>query len=115
MVRRAVPDRRFTAEQVDAAVAALMADPGRFGHAQEVVTHAAPGLQGILDAALHEGGWYGEAHATQVAGAAGVEDAEQRALAVRTLIAEETRIAMLIGVAVGLELSTELNRGDPEP
>src|SRR5439155_4297713 len=39
---RAVPDARYTAEQVDAAVAALAADPERLGHAQELVTHAAP-------------------------------------------------------------------------
>jgi hypothetical protein len=107
-----VPDRRFTAEEVDAAVAALSADPDRFAHAQEVVTHGAPGLQRILDEALHAGGWFGEAHAGQVAQAAGVPDPDARATAVRTLVAEETRLGMLVGVAVGLELASELFKGE---
>jgi hypothetical protein len=72
---RAVAEQRYTAEQVDAAVAALAADPERLGHAQEVVTHAAPGLQRILNEALDAGGWFGSAHDDQVAKAAGGEDA----------------------------------------
>lgn len=103
-------DRRFTAEQVDAAVEALQADPERFGHAQEVVTHAAPGLQRILNEALHDGGWFGEAHEKQVADVAATGDPAQRAFAIRTLVAEETRLGMLVGVAVGLELAHELGK-----
>jgi hypothetical protein len=103
-----VSERRFTAEEVDAAVAALSADPARFAHAQEIVTHAAPGLQRVLNEALYAGGWFGEAHEAQVAGAAGAPDEEQRVLAVRTLVAEETRLGMLVGVAIGLELGREL-------
>jgi hypothetical protein len=112
MVTDAVPDRRFSAEQVDAAVASLSADPDRFAHSQEIVTHAAPGLQRILDDALHAGGWFGEAHAGHVAQAAGVQDPAERATAVRTLVAEETRLGMLVGVAVGLELAQALMTGD---
>jgi hypothetical protein len=107
-----VPDRRFTAEEVDAAVEALTADPDRFGHAQEVVTHAAPGLQRILNEALHTGGWFTEAHDGQVTKVAALTDPEERAAALRTLLAEETRLGMLVGVAVGLELSRELENGD---
>jgi hypothetical protein len=107
-----VPDRTFTAEEVDAAVAAL-ADPERFRHAQEVVTHAAPGLQRVLNAALQEGGWFGEAHEKQLAQAAGVPDGDDRVRAVRTLLAEETRLGMLVGVAVGFELARELQRNQP--
>ena len=47
-------EHRYSAEQVDAAVAAI-ADGERFADAQEVVTHAAPGLQQILGAALDAG------------------------------------------------------------
>src|SRR5919204_426674 len=54
-----MPDRRYSAEEVDAAVAAL-ANPERFARAQEIVTHAAPGLQRVLDEALAEGGWFGD-------------------------------------------------------
>ena len=40
--------------------------------------------------------------------AAGKADIEERLHAVRLLLAEETRVAMLIGVAVGFELAHEL-------
>jgi hypothetical protein len=105
-----VSDARYTAEQVDAAVEALGAEPERLGHAQELVTHAAPGLQRILTEALEQGGWFGQAHEEQVARAAGGEDAGERLRAVRTLVAEETRLGMLVGVAVGFELARELER-----
>ena len=102
-------DRTYTAEEVDAAVAAL-SDPERLTHAQEVVTHAAPGLQRVLNEALHEGGWFAGAHEAQVASAAAEADPEQRVLAVRTLVAEETRLGMLVGAAVGFQLAHELMR-----
>jgi hypothetical protein len=102
-----VARRRYTAEQVDAAVRAL-GDAARFGHAQEIVTHAAPGLQRLLNEALAEGGWFGSAHDAKVAQAALEEDPDERVRAVRTLVAEETRLGMLVGVAVGLELAGEL-------
>jgi hypothetical protein len=107
-----VPARRFTAEEVDAAVAALADDPDRFTHTQEIVTHAAPGLQRVLNEALDAGGWFGEAHEAQIAGVAGTEDDMARLTALRTLIAEETRLAMLVGVAVGMELARELYADD---
>ena len=107
-------DERYTAEQVDAAVAALTDDPERLGHAQELVTHAAPGLQRILNAALDEGGWFGSAHEEAVAKAAIAEDPEERQRLVRTLVADETRIGMLVGVAVGFELARELARSTHE-
>jgi len=108
-----VSERRFTAEDVDSAVEALTSDPDRFAHAQEVVTHAAPGLQRILDEALHSGGWFTEAHEGQVAGVSALDDPAERARSMRTLLAEETRLGMLVGVAVGLELAKELDKGDP--
>jgi hypothetical protein len=102
-----VPARRFTAEQVDAAVAALSSDPERFVHSQEIVTHAAPGLQRVMNEALDAGGWFGEAHEAQLSGVASAPEGE-RLSALRVLIAEETRLSMLVGVAVGLELAREL-------
>lgn len=97
----------YTSEEVDAAVAAL-AEPERLRHAQDVVTHAAPALQRVLNAALEEGGWFGEAHHAQLAEVAGVQDRDERALAISTLVAEETRLGMLVGVSVGFELAREL-------
>jgi hypothetical protein len=104
-----VPARRFTAEQVDAAVAALSSDSERFVHAQEIVTHAAPGLQRVLNEALSAGGWFGEAHEAQITGVAATADGPERESALRVLIAEETRLSMLVGVAVGLELARALS------
>jgi hypothetical protein len=100
-------DRTYTAEEVDAAVAAL-SDPDRLTHAQEVVTHAAPGLQRVMNEALDAGGWFGEAHEAQITGAASAPEGAERLSAIRVLIAEETRLSMLVGVAVGLELAREL-------
>ena len=97
---------RYTAEEVDAAVAALT-DPDRLKHAQEVVTHAAPALQRILNQALDESG-YLRAAGAQIAPVAAIADDAERALAIRTLIAEETRLGMLVGATIGFELAREL-------
>jgi hypothetical protein len=101
----------FTDEQVEAAVRAL-SDPERFAGAERLVAAAAPQLQRILGEALNEGGWFGEAHASQVREAAAGSDAGERAARIDSLIAEETRMSMLVGVAVGWELAREL--GMPE-
>ena len=108
-----MPDRTYTADEVDAAVARLT-EPGRLQHAQEVVTHAAPGLQRVLDDALAMGGFFGQAHEGELARAAGEPDGEERLRRVSTLIAEETRLGMLVGVAVGFELAHELMTSDEE-
>jgi hypothetical protein len=102
-----VPQRSYTAEEVDAAVARLT-EPGRLKHALEVVTHAAPSLQRVLNEALDEGGFFGDAHEGEVSKAVGEADESERARRVRTLVAEETRLGMLVGVAVGFELAHEL-------
>jgi hypothetical protein len=107
-------ERRFTAEQVDAAVDAL-SQPERLGHAQEVITHAAPGLTRILDAALSEGGYFDAAHEAQIEAAASADDAAQRSAAVRQLVHDEVRIGMLIGASVGFELARELHRAENNP
>ena len=99
----------YTAEEVDAAVEAL-GDPERFAHAQEIVTHAAPGLQRVLNAALAEGGWFGPAHEAGLKQAAAIEDPAERVAALRALVDEEAGLGMLVGVAVGLELAHELMR-----
>lgn len=102
-------DPTYTAEEVDRAVAALQ-DPERLKHAQDVVIHAAPGLRRVLNLALDEGGWFSEAHEEQVLRAATTEDPAERLTAVRTLLAEETQLGMMVGVAVGFELARELRR-----
>jgi hypothetical protein len=103
-------ERRYSAEEVDAAVAAL-ADGERFAHAQEIVTHAAPGLQRILGEALQAGGFFEPAHEGEIDRVAAVEAVEERRSAIAVLMTEESRVAMLVGVAVGLELAAELQAG----
>jgi hypothetical protein len=98
----------FTDEQLEAAVAAL-SDPARFRGAEERLTAVAPQLQHILADALESGGWLGESNEAEVRAAADTVDPEERALRIRTLLADEARIGMLVGVAVGWELARELD------
>jgi hypothetical protein len=105
-----MPARRaYTDAEVEAAIEAL-ADPARLEEAQRLVGANAPGLQRILNEALHAADWFGSAHQAAVLDAAGKPDVDERLAAVRTLIAEETGVSMLIGVAVGYELAHELMR-----
>lgn len=98
---------RFTDEQLSAALDALT-DPERFREIERRVASAAPQLQQILAAALADGGWFDSTHEQQVAGVAALEDPAERLTRFRTLLAEEARIGMLVGVAVGWELAREL-------
>ncbi len=102
-----MPDRSYTAAEVDAALATLV-EPGRLAHAQDVVTHAAPTLQRVLAGALAEGGWFGDAHQAEIDRVAGEHDEAERATAVSMLVADQTRLGMFVGVAVGFELAHEL-------
>ena len=108
-------ERQFTDAELDAALDALT-EPERFRDAEQRVARVAPQLQRILNRALQEGGWFGEAQESQVRQAATAADEGERLAAVRTLLAEETRMAMLVGVAVGWELAreleTEIDKGD---
>ena len=99
--------RAYTDDEVEAAVQAL-SQPERLDDAQRVVSDNAPALQRILNQVLQEAEWFGSAHQQQVLEAAGTADIEERLRAVRTLLAEETQVSMLVGVAVGYELAHEL-------
>jgi hypothetical protein len=101
----------YTDAQLDAAVEAL-SDPGRLEEAQRLVASTAPQLQGILNQALESADWFGSAHQAEVLRAAGQADVDERVAAVRMLVAEETRLSMLVGVAVGYELGQMLKKGD---
>lgn len=99
--------RAYTDAEVEAAIQAL-ADATRLEEAQRVVAANAPALQRILNQALEEADWFGAAHQAQVLEAAGTADIDARLRAVRTLLAEETQVSMLVGVAIGYELAHEL-------
>jgi hypothetical protein len=105
--------RAYTDAEVDAAVQAL-SDPARLDEAQRIVAEHAPAFQRILNQALEEANWFDIAHQQQVLEAAGKADIEDRLQAVRMLLAEETRVSMLIGVAVGYELAHELTKEAPD-
>ena len=97
----------FTDAELDAAIAALE-DPERFREAEAMVGTAAPKLARVLAQALESGGWFAESHDDAATKAAETEDGAERLAALRTLIAEETRVGMLVGVAIGWALANEL-------
>jgi hypothetical protein len=103
----APPPERFGDQELEAAIERLT-DAGRFAEAEEVVSRAAPSLQKVLASALATGGWFGESHESQTLKAATTPDEEERIAAVRTLLAEEARMGMMVGVAVGWALRAEL-------
>jgi hypothetical protein len=99
------------AKRLEAAIERL-ADADRFTEAEAMIARAAPQLQRVLAAALAEGGWFGESHESESLKAATVPDPEQRIAAVRTLLAEEARMGMMVGVAVGWALKEEMSEGE---
>jgi hypothetical protein len=101
----------YSDEQLDAAIDALT-EAERFREAESVVAAAAPKLQRVLNSALEAGGWFGESHEAEALKAATKPDPDERITAVRTLLAEEARMGMLVGVAVGWALHEELSSKD---
>jgi len=99
-----VPDE----SEFEAAIERLL-DPERFSEAERIVAQAAPQLQKVLAAALAEGGWFGEPHEAEALKAATVPDPDERITAVRALLAEEARMGMMVGVAVGWALREEMS------
>lgn len=104
----------YTDEQIDAAIDAI-SDPEVFRDTERQVARAAPRLQKILAEALGAGGWFGESHDAEVLKAATTPEEEARLMAVRTLLAEEARMGMMVGVAVGWALADQLEQQESEP
>jgi hypothetical protein len=102
-----VSERPFTDEELDAALEALT-EPDRFREAEARVARIAPQLQHVLYEALNVEGAFAQMREGEVKSAVNHEELTERLRAVRTLLAEETRLGMLIGVAVGWELAREL-------
>jgi hypothetical protein len=96
--------------ELDAAIAAI-SDPERLRQAVDLLARAAPSLQRVLGSAITEGGWFDTAHRAALTEALTVSDLGERLRAVDSLIEEETRLAMLVGAAVGFELAHELDHG----
>lgn len=103
----------YSEEELEAALDALT-DVERFREAEIVVAGAAPKLQRVLASALEAGGWFGETHESETLKAATTPDPDERITAVRTLLAEEARMGMMVGVAVGWALHQELSKDTSE-
>jgi hypothetical protein len=108
-----VAAERYSDEQIDAAIEAI-SNPEAFREAERQVARAAPKLQRILGEALGAGGWFGESHESEVLKAATTPDEQERLTAVRSLLAEETRIGMMVGVAIGWALAEKLSEQQEE-
>ncbi|MBM3667544.1 MAG: hypothetical protein FJW90_08735 [Actinobacteria bacterium] len=106
-----MPRGPYSDEQIDAAIDAV-SEPEAFRQAERAVARAAPRLQLVLAEALAAGGWFGESHEAEVLRAATAPADEERLVAVRTLLAEEARMGMMVGVAVGWALAEELAKSD---
>ena len=107
-----MPDRTYTDEELDAAIADIT-DPTRFREAQELVARAAPQLQRVLDGGDRRGRLVRRRpRAGGPRGGRRGRPASRRLRSLRTLLAEETRLGMLVGVAVGFELCP---RAPPHP
>ena len=102
-------DRAYTDAELDAAIDAIT-DPERLRLAQDLVVRSAPALQRVLNAALEDSGWFGTAHDEAVRETIDRADPSERIRGVKTMLAEETRLGMLVGVAVGFQLARELER-----
>ena len=100
--------RVYSDEELEAAIEALT-ERERFREAESVVAAAAPKLQRVLAQALEAGGWFADVHEGELRKAAAVPGEEERLAAVRTLLAEEARMGMMVGVAVGWALAEELS------
>jgi hypothetical protein len=108
-----VDDRAYTDAELDAAIAAIT-DPEKLRGAQDLVLRSAPALTRVLATALEEGGWFDLGHEQAVREATQREDPGERLRDIRTLLAEETRMGMLVGVAVGFQLARELDVAAPD-
>ena len=80
--------------------------------AERVVATVMPELRLLLAEALGSGGWFGQPHQSETLRVATIPDPDERLIALRNLLEEETNIGMLVGVAVGWALRTEM--GNPE-
>jgi hypothetical protein len=99
--------RTFTDAEIEDAISALN-EPGRLDEAQRIVEQTAPALKQILSKTLAAAEWFGSARNAELRSAVQRENQEERLAAVSALCNEEINLGMLVGVAIGFELSTVL-------
>ena len=96
-------------ERLEQAVAELVANPERLEAAQRRIAPLAADLQRVLAQALAEGGWFSSAQQAELRKAAVQTDLEVRIRELALLMAEETRLAMMVGAAVGFDLAAQID------
>lgn len=82
--------------------------PDRLDEAQKIVARIAPQLGQLIEGALSDGDWFSQTHQQSLQAVIGIEDSQGQLQALRSFLADETRISLLIGVTVGIELAKEL-------
>lgn len=92
---------------IEAVIEQLGAGDG-FDAVEQRMAEVAPQLTGLLDDALRAGGWFDDGHESQVLRTATMPDADARIAELRNFVIEQTRLGMLVGVAVGWELAERL-------
>lgn len=102
-----MPPEPHDEAEIAAAIERLQ-EGDRLRRAEAAVAGAAPALQHVLAEALAAGGWFEDSHRAEIERVAGIEDPVERSTALAVLLAEEARIGMLVGVAVGWALAEEL-------
>lgn len=102
--------RRMDEQQradIEAVIEQLGAGDG-FDAVEQRMAEVAPQLTGLLDDALRAGGWFDDSHEAQVLRTATMPDPDARIAELRNFVIEQTRLGMLVGVAVGWELAERL-------
>lgn len=106
-------DEAISDAELDAAVAALT-EEGALRDAEALVLRAAPQLQLILARALESGGWFAQSSAEELRRTLALDEPDRTAN-LRTLLADETRTGMMVGVAVGWALAERLRKTTEGP
>ena len=96
------------------AVIAELSGPEGFDGVEDRLADIAPQLQSLLHDALSAGGWFDDAHESVVLRTATTPDEDQRIAELRNFVLEQTRLGMLVGVAVGWEIAERLERRSVE-
>lgn len=97
----------YDAAQIESVIAEMSEESG-FDAVEDRLAEIAPQLTALLDDALRAGGWFDDAHESIVLKTATNPDADARIAELRNFVLEQTRLGMLVGVAVGWELAERL-------
>lgn len=92
------------------AIVEELGEEGGLDAVEERLSEIAPQLAGLLDDALRAGGWFDDAHESIVLKTATDPDPDKRIAELRNFVLEQTRLGMLVGVAVGWEIAERLAR-----